>query len=120
MYCKSETDLSTIKHRHSIDGVSKKTNNNSLLFIIKLQKYIIDSYKNQLHEAIDEITHCKEQFDKIKETNNFDPDDVTNILIHHAKHSEDKQIFKNAIVFMQNKLNYVLDSIENNENNEKK
>lgn len=101
-----------------MDTISRKNEEESVLFIIKLQKSIIDSYKSQLDEAKDEISHCKENFDIIKETNDFDPDNITNSLIHHVKSREEKQSFKNAIIFMQNKLKFVLNKIEQ-ENEEK-
>jgi hypothetical protein len=118
---RSDTELITdYKFNHSMcenqekskEDMSKQSINKSLLCIIKLQKSIIDSYKTQLHNANDEIIHRKENFKIIKETNNFDPDDVTNMLIHHVNNSEDKEIFRNAIIFMQNKLNFVLEKVE--------
>jgi hypothetical protein len=99
-------------------NISINREEDSILFIIKLQKNIIDSYKSQLDQAKDEISHCKENFDIIKETNDFDPDNITNALIHHVKSREEKQSFKNAIIFMQNKLKFVLNKIEQ-ENEEK-
>lgn len=109
---------SPLKSRNSMDNININSQEDSILFIIKLQKNIIDSYKSQLDQAKDEISHCKENFDIIKETNDFDPDNITNSLIHHVKSREEKQSFKNAIIFMQNKLKFVLNKIEQ-ENEEK-
>lgn len=109
---------SRLKSRNSMDNININSEEDSILFIIKLQKSIIDSYKSQLDQAKDEISHCKENFDIIKETNDFDPDNITNSLIHHVKSREEKQSFKNAIIFMQNKLKFVLNKIEQ-ENEEK-
>ena len=117
LFHKTTDDIRTYS-RKSMDTISRKNEEESVLFIIKLQKSIIDSYKSQLDEAKDEISHCKENFDIIKETNDFDPDNITNSLIHHVKSREEKQSFKNAIIFMQNKLKFVLNKIEQ-ENEEK-
>jgi uncharacterized membrane protein YheB (UPF0754 family) len=121
---RSDTELTTdYKFNHSMsenqekskENMSKQSINKSLLCIIKLQKSIIDSYKTQLNDTNDEIIHRKENLKiitNIFDTNIFDPDDVTNMLIHHVNNSEDKEIFRNAIIFMQNKLNFVLEKVE--------
>lgn len=118
---RSESDLHNYKEnsrRKSLSSMTDKTNEDSMKFIIKLQQALISDYKNQLNHAKDEILHCKENFDMIKKTNDFNADDVTNLLIHHAKNNTDKEIFKNAIIFMQNKLNLLLEKFENDIEND--
>lgn len=116
---KSDSDLhkrTRNNRRSSLNNMSDETKETSMKFIIKLQQALISDYRNQLNNAKDEILHCKENFDILKKTNEFDADDITNLLIHHAKNNTDKEIFKNAIIFMQNKLNMLLSSFENDEN----
>jgi len=83
-----------------------------MLFVIQVQKTIIETYKAQLDVANNDLVNCKQNFKHIRETNTFDPNVVANVLIHHEKNSEDKTIFQNAIRFMQNKLNYVLNEFD--------
>ena len=84
----------------------------SMLFVIQVQKAIIETYKAQLDVAKNDLMNCKQNFQHIRETNTFDPNVVANVLIHHGKNAEDKTIFQNAIRFMQNKLNYVLNEFD--------
>lgn len=125
MHSSSDTDLFELhetrhplstKHRASVDGERKRDDEmsqfKSLLFVINIQKTLIETYKNKLDEATSELNHCKQGFQQIKASNNFDPDQVTEALIHDAKNDDDKIIFQNAIRFMQNKLNYILNALD--------
>ena len=126
MHSSSDTDLFELhetrhplstKHRASVDGERKQRDDEmsqfkSLLFVINVQKTLIETYKNKLDEATSELNHCKQGFQQIKASNNFDPDQVTEALIHDAKNDDDKIIFQNAIRFMQNKLNYILNALD--------
>ena len=105
------------KHRASVNGERKQRDDEmsqfkSLLFVINVQKTLIETYKNKLDEATSELNHCKQGFQQIKASNNFNPDQVTEALIHDAKNDDDKIIFQNAIRFMQNKLNYILNALD--------
>ena len=47
-----------------------------------------------------------------KTCNDFDVNELTNNLIHNE---EDKAQFKNAVLFMKNRLDYILSEIESDE-----
>ena len=55
--------------------------------------------------------HLREQMETIRDSNTFDPEILSRMIIH-TENPEDKEKFKNAVVFMQNKLNLVLESLE--------
>lgn len=112
---KSDTNLLSHEHAHG-SNANDITKENSLKFIIKLQQALIHDYKTQLNLANDEITHCKENFDYIRETNDFDAENLTNVLIRHARNQSDKEVFRNAIMFMQHRLNTILETIETDDN----
>lgn len=82
---------------------------NSVLFLIKLQQHVIDSYKAQLKVTKGELHLCKNNIECIKTCNDFDVNELTNNLIHNE---EDKAQFKNAVLFMKNRLDYILSEIE--------
>ena len=108
----------SINHQANIGSVRRQRDDEtsqfkSLLFLINVQKTLIETYKNKLDETTSELNHCKQCFQQIKASNDFDPDHVTEALIHDAKNDDDKVIFQNAIRFMQNKLNYILNALDN-------
>lgn len=106
---KSESDFFSNKSQKMYDNHETEK---SLLYFIKLQQGMIDNYKKQLNEANWKISHCRNNLNYIKQTNTFNPNDITDALIHHENDEDEKLVFKNAVTFMQKKLNYVLDNID--------
>lgn len=104
------TDLEQQFKRSSMDCIREHSfNENSVLFLIKVQQHVIDSYKAQLKETKGELHLCKNNIECIKTCNDFDVNELTNNLIHNE---EDKAQFKNAVLFMKNRLDYILSEIE--------
>ena len=66
--------------------------------VIALQKSMIASYREQL-------TECESNLCRIRQTNEFDVDELVDTLLHT---SDDVQQYRNAILFMKNKLDFVL------------
>ena len=66
--------------------------------IIELQNSIIESYRERL-------TLCQSHICKIRKTNEFDVDDLVESLLHTP---DDVTQYRNAILFMKNKLDFVL------------
>ena len=115
---KSESDLftNTINleareaKRASMDCIREHAfDEQSVLFLIKIQQHVIDSYKSQLKETKVELNQCKNNIECIKTCNNFDVNQLTNNLIQNE---EDKAQFKNAVLFMKNRLDYILNQID--------
>lgn len=59
---------------------------------------MIESYREQL-------TECQSNICKIRKTNEFDVDDLVGSLLHTP---DDVTQYRNAILFMKNKLDFVL------------
>lgn len=109
---KSESDLftNTRAKRASMDCIREHAfDEHSVLFLIKIQQHVIDLYKSQLKETRGELSLCKNNIECIKTCNDFDVNELTNNLIHNEEH---KAQFKNAVLFMKNRLNYILSEIE--------
>lgn len=95
----SVVDSPELPKRSSLDSVRDSSDAmHSVLEIIKLQARF---YKD----------HLREQKETIRDSNTFDPEILSQMIIHTGN-PEDKEKFKNAVVFMQNKLNLVLESLE--------
>lgn len=83
--------------------------------MIKIQKHLIDSYKLKLKNTYDQLSCCNKNIDLIKQTNDFNPDDLINVIFHDP--NVDTSQYKSAIVFMKQKLQYLLEKIELDNNN---
>jgi hypothetical protein len=70
-------------------------------FVIRIQTELIKTYKEKLDKAQSDI-------ETIRDDNHFDVERITDALIHSDK---DKEPFKNALLFMQRRLNIMLDSM---------
>ncbi len=81
-------------------------------YVIKIQNNLIDIYKKKLEVSNNNSENCKNKI-ICQETNDFDVDLATNALIHHEN---DKASFKNALLFMQNRVKIILDSIRRRRN----
>lgn len=78
--------------------------------MIKIQKHLIDSYRVKLKDTYNQLSSCNKNIDLIKKTNDFDPDDLINVIFHDP--NVDTSQYKSAIVFMKQKLQYLLEKIE--------
>lgn len=80
-------------HAKSDTCLSKK-DTEVLNLIIQIQNSMIESYKSQLS--------------MIRETNNFDVDELVDSILHT---NEDTSQFKNAVLFMKRKLDTILENL---------
>lgn len=84
--------------------------NMEMMMMIKIQKHLIDSYRLKLKDTYNQLSCCNKNIDLIKKTNNFNPDDLINVIFHDP--NVDTSQYKSAIVFMKQKLQYLLEKIE--------
>ena len=81
---------------HSIQSDSCLTTNrdHSLRCIVALQESLIDSYKQQLSD--------------VRAMNDFDVDAMLSSMFH-SQTKEDLIIYKNAVLFMKQRMDFILD-----------
>lgn len=91
----------SIPQMNSVDNLHLKAfHETTEQFLLTIQKHMIRSYKQQLEQQ-------KEHIDCIRECNDFDVNALTNAIIHDA---EQKDAFKNAVLFMKTRLDMILES----------
>ena len=102
----TDTRDSTSETRHRKDSLI----NIEMMMMIKIQKHLIDSYRLKLKETYNQLSSCNKNIDLIKKTNDFNPDDLINVIFHDP--NVDTSQYKSAIIFMKQKLQYLLEKIE--------
>lgn len=82
-------------HRNSLDNLHlKHFEETTEQFMMRIQRQMLKEYKNQLKT----IRHC----------NDFDPNVLTDVIIHD---SENKEAFRNAVLFMKNRLDMIMSAL---------
>lgn len=84
--------------------------NTEMMMMIEIQKHLIDSYRVKLKNTYNQLSCYNKNFDIIKKTNDFNPDDLIDVIFHDS--SVNTSQYKSAVVFMKQKLQYLLEKIE--------
>lgn len=80
------------------DSCLTRTNAEELKQVVNIQRSVITTYRDQL-------ASCQSSLCKIRQTNDFDVDELLKSMIHT---DDDVTQYRNAILFMKNKLDFVL------------
>lgn len=92
----------------------------SLEHIVKIQHNIINSYRNNMTINTKQLQRCQDAIHSLEYTNEFDVEKATNALLHNCYDDNQKIAFKNALLFMQNRVKLILASLDDDEDKDEK